>query len=464
MTVTYTGLTRQTWPGTWSPSSNHPIALDTELRGTLQSITGDATDRLANINGLRIAEGMMVFVKNTYTSGGVTISGNSYYTYRQQSGDFRGLDGYLPNDEATNWIQVTPTTFGSINVTSGYSDANVYSNVTLIGFATNANINLKANVADLTTANIAETDNLYFTNARVYANVITLIANSSNGLTTTGVAEGTNLYYSNARVLGNLASTSNIIVGSLIPATPGSTLGNSTHRWGTIFVAADTISLGNVFLKSDGGTFLVTSTPTSNVSLIPSFEDIVTDTGNVTETTNLYFTNARVREAITISGAATYNNATGTINVTGDFSNTTITHAGLIMTEGTIPNVDQLKIITKSLVLTEDWQDTGIKYNDLATGTYIIQVYANDGNAGGYNNDEYYSGTMSWWAGNTESSVELPSDEIALHRAGRSSEAGLYLRSFRSPSGNVDRLRLQIYSNTATNSPSNYVFKFRRMI
>jgi len=52
----YSGLTRNTWPGTWSPTSDHPIALDTELRGTLQSITGYSGDRLTDITGQRIQE------------------------------------------------------------------------------------------------------------------------------------------------------------------------------------------------------------------------------------------------------------------------------------------------------------------------------------------------------------------------------------------------------------------------
>ena len=126
--------------------------------------------------------------------------------------------------------------------------------------------------------------------------------------------------------------------------------------------------------------------------------------------------------------------------------------------------VDPIISITKSITMTTDWQDTGIKYNDLATGTYIVQLFANDTGAGGSNTNEYYSGTMSWYAGDTNSSLELPTDEIALHRAGGGSDAGLYLRTFRTATGNTDRLKLQIYSNSANASAANYVFKFRRII
>lgn len=124
-------------------------------------------------------------------------------------------------------------------------------------------------------------------------------------------------------------------------------------------------------------------------------------------------------------------------------------------------NIDQLTSISKSLTLTTDWQDTGISGTDLATGTYIIQLFANDAPGGGTNNNEYYSGTMSWYSGPTNSSTEMPTDEIPLHRAGGSGEGELYLRTYRTPGG---VLKLQVFANVANASASNYVFKFRRMI
>lgn len=139
-----------------------------------------------------------------------------------------------------------------------------------------------------------------------------------------------------------------------------------------------------------------------------------------------------------------------------------LSHQGLVPTVGT--EIDQIKSITKSLTLTTDWQDTGISYTDLTTGTYMIQLFANDTGAGGTNSNEYYSGTLSWYAGATNSSAELPTDEIQLHRAGASGDAGLYLRTYRSATVAGTNLKLQIYSNLNNSSASNYVFKFRRMM
>lgn len=130
----------------------------------------------------------------------------------------------------------------------------------------------------------------------------------------------------------------------------------------------------------------------------------------------------------------------------------------------TIIDVSDHISITKAITLTTDWQDTGIQSTDLETGTYTVQLYANDISAGGTNNNEYYSGIISWYSGNTDSSVELPTDEVVLHRAGGSSDAGLYLRTFRSSSADLTDLQLQIYSNQANASSANYVFKFKKII
>ena len=156
------------------------------------------------------------------------------------------------------------------------------------------------------------------------------------------------------------------------------------------------------------------------------------------------------------------------LSSTGDFTfananiTTTLVHHGLTFTDG--QNIDQLTTVTSSLLLTHEWSDTGIHSNMLSNGTYALQLYANDVAAGGTNVNEYYSGMLSWYAGTTNSPEALPTDEIVLHRAGGSVEGGLYLRTYRSPNTEPLALRLQIYSNYASVSSSNYVFKFRRMI
>lgn len=106
MATNYDGLTRNVWPGTWSTGTNSPIALDTELRGTLQSISGAAGDELTDIPGARIQEGMLVYLKTGYVAGAVTRDSDTYYTYKLQGGESRSaVTGAVPNAEA-NWAQI----------------------------------------------------------------------------------------------------------------------------------------------------------------------------------------------------------------------------------------------------------------------------------------------------------------------------------------------------------------------
>lgn len=76
MPINYDGLTRNQWPGTWSPNGSHPVALNNEIRGGVHSITGDLGDQLTDISGSRLQEGMLVYVKTGYISGAYTFEDN----------------------------------------------------------------------------------------------------------------------------------------------------------------------------------------------------------------------------------------------------------------------------------------------------------------------------------------------------------------------------------------------------
>ena len=100
MSSNYDGLTRNPWPGTWSSSGLHPIALSTELRGTLQYVSGEDGDQLTDISGQRLEEGMVVYVKNTYDA----VGGDAWYSYKLLPGEERDVStGAYPN-AAGNWV------------------------------------------------------------------------------------------------------------------------------------------------------------------------------------------------------------------------------------------------------------------------------------------------------------------------------------------------------------------------
>ena len=90
----------------------------------------------------------------------------------------------------------------------------------------------------LSTSVVPEGTNLYFSNARVYSNITTLG------------------YITNANVNATLVSTGNIIPsGNNIQ-----TLGNATNRFKELYISGNTIYLGDVLLKTSSTTLQISDT------------------------------------------------------------------------------------------------------------------------------------------------------------------------------------------------------------
>lgn len=151
----------------------------------VNGFTGNVTLTTANVN----ESGNLYFTNsraiNSLTAGsGVSISANGLIT-STATGAVSSVNGQ------TGAVVLTTA---NVNESGNlyYSDQRVYSNVSLIGFLTSSNLvgyttnsqladyvtissfNTKANVADLNTSNVSEGSNLYFSNSRVYDNVVSL--------------------------------------------------------------------------------------------------------------------------------------------------------------------------------------------------------------------------------------------------------------------------------------------------
>lgn len=110
-------------------------------------------------------------------------------------------------------------------------------------------VNGQTGVVNLTTTNITEGSNLYFTNARAIASLTAgnNIELAANGLISSTASGGS----------ANLLSVSSAI----IPDTDSIyNLGTANLRWGTLFLANNTIDLGGAIISSDGsGTISISS-------------------------------------------------------------------------------------------------------------------------------------------------------------------------------------------------------------
>ena len=132
----------------------------------------------------------------TLNTGVVTAGVNLYFTNARAIAALTA--GQSITIDANGRINSTATGGGG---SSAYGD----SNVILLGYATNANVALKANVVDLTTANVVELGNLYYTDTRARDAIsVTGFGEYDN---TTGIVS---IYQQNVSVNGRIGPVSGL--------------------------------------------------------------------------------------------------------------------------------------------------------------------------------------------------------------------------------------------------------------
>lgn len=113
---------------------------------------------------------------------------------------------------------------------------------------------------------------------------------------------------------------------------------------------------------------------------------------------------------------------------------------------------------TISLPQANSWYDTGLPYDFLASGTYIVQLYTEDWGV----NEQYWercSGIMAWYSVDTNSDL---ADEIPLSKAGHATnDHNIKLRVARFPSSHC---QLQISDTKAWTGSGAIRLSFRKMI
>jgi len=199
---------------------------------------------------------------------------------------------------------------------------------------------------------VTEGTNLYFTNARVIAAV-------SDGLSTSNIAEGSNLYFTNARVAANVALLSiNVLYDvDTTNAVAGNALVWNGSTWvpGTVAAGSASTALTSNF-----------ATLAANANLVVSISNFTTS--NLAEGNNLYYTNARVRSAITAGNTLYYDQTTGNVTLTrsgvtvGVYGNSSTIAVVTVDQFGRVTNA-QNTVVSSSAVAASG-SDRQIQYNN----------------------------------------------------------------------------------------------------
>ena len=157
-----------------------------------------------------------------------------------------------------------------------------------------------------------------------------------DGTTAGGIAVGNDSAEINVIIQNKLGNVS----GNIIPDTDSAyDLGSPTNKFKDLYLSGNSIYLGdNLILRNDAGTLVAEDSSATPVSISLSSNT----TSDLAEGSNLYYTTARAdsdaKNAISASGDLTYNSTTGTFSVTtyksADFDTDLGTKTTADLTEG----------------------------------------------------------------------------------------------------------------------------------
>ena len=177
---------------------------------------------------------------------------------------------------------------------------------------------LQNQIDSLTTTDVAEGTNLYYTDARFDTRLA--------AKTTTDLTEGTNLYYTDARVQTKLGDVS----GHIIPDTDVTyDLGSTTNKFRDLYLSGSSIYLGSLQLSDNNGALEVTASGSTEVFATETYVD--------TAISNLIDTAPTTLDTLNELAAAlgddpnfstTITNLIGTKLATADFNTTADTWLG----------------------------------------------------------------------------------------------------------------------------------------
>jgi hypothetical protein len=210
---------------------------------------------------------------------------------------------------------------GNLYYTQARADARVAAGIAAIDYPVDS-VNGKTNTVVLTTSDIAEGTNQYFTTARARSSVsgtgsiaynsttgVISYTGGSNPTTTDELPEGTtNLYYTSTRA--NSDFDTRLATKTTSNLNEGTNLYYTTSRANSDF---DTRLATKSTTNLAEGTNLYYTTARSNTDFDGRLA--TKSTSNLAEGTNLYYTDARVRTAISGGTGIAYDNTTGVVAV-----------------------------------------------------------------------------------------------------------------------------------------------------
>ena len=340
-----------------NPSSNQEYTIGTKT----YKWNGSSWSRISTAVASLFANSVTT---NAIVSGSIT-SAKLDQTFLANLALVSNLSSYATTthvtNEVANIVASAPSALNTLNelAIALANDASFATTVT-------NSLSNKANVASLTTANVTEVTNLYFTNTRA---ISALTPGSGISIAANGRITGAS-QYGNTDVqlyLGNIS-------GALVPSADELyNLGTSTRKWANLFLSGNTIVLGQTKIESSGDGSIAIKSTNTQVSTAISFSSngyiaapsgpLATATGSVSVTPRI--ANVRVTDSSYNYLDDTAANSQGYIEINGaNFDNGATVIIGSL-TASTVSFVNSSRLRASLPVL--------------SAGTYAVYVINSDG-------------------------------------------------------------------------------------
>jgi predicted heme/steroid binding protein len=301
---------------TWSDYDTAPVTSVFGRTGAIIAQSGDYSTTL-------VTEGTNLYFTEARSRASISSSATGL-TYTPLTGVFSLTSGYA-----------IPTTASQLTWDTAYNNSITSAAVT---GTTTKTLTLNQQDGGTITASWSDYDTAPVTS--VFGRTGDIIAQSGD-YSTTLVTEGTNLYFTESRARASISSSAtgltyttatgvlSLTAGYAIPTTASQVTWDNAYDNMIVSAAVTGTTTKTLTLnQQDGGTVTASWSDYDTAPVTSVFGRlgaIVAEAGDysttlVTEGTNLYYTNARARQAISLtttgtSGVATYDNGTGVLNI-----------------------------------------------------------------------------------------------------------------------------------------------------
>jgi len=230
-----------------------------------------------------------------------------------------GGDGSLAYDNSTGVITYTGPSAAEVRAHLSAGEMIDFAggefSINAATFSASADVRWDAKMAAADTGDLAEGSNLYWTTARGESMFDTRLATKD----TDDLAEGSNLYFTDARAR---AAISVVDAGGDGSMAYDNSTGVLTYTGPSAAEVRAHMSGGEMIDFASGVISINAAEFSASADVRWDAKMAAADTGDLAEGSNLYFTDARARAAISVvdaggDGSLAYNNSTGVITFTG---------------------------------------------------------------------------------------------------------------------------------------------------